>query len=161
MTGEQAETGAHGRFGYVSAYDPERHMARIRFADKDNLVSDWLPVAIPNTKKNKDEFPLDVDEHVFCMFLGNGLETGIVLSSIFDNKNKPLVKDQDIRVTTFEDETQFSYDRKKHFWKIHFMDGTEITYDCVKHLLSYDVVGDIHIKAKGRIVMEAARIDLN
>ena len=126
MTGEQAETGAHGRFGYVSAYDPERHMARIRFADKDNLVSDWLPVAIPNTKKNKDEFPLDVDEHVFCMFLGNGLETGIVLCSIYDDKNRPLMKDQDIRVTTFDDGTEISYDRKKHLLKIDVKGNVEI-----------------------------------
>ena len=28
-----------GRFGYVSDYDPKRHMARIEFPDKEDLVS--------------------------------------------------------------------------------------------------------------------------
>lgn len=134
MAGNSEETGAHGRFGYVSAYDPERHMAQVHFPDKDNLVSAWIPVGIPNSLKNKDEFHLDVGEHVFCLMLGNGLELGIVLCSVYDDKNKPVVKDQNIRVTTFSDGTRMQYDRKKHLLKI----------DCV-----------------GNIVINGKRIDLN
>ena len=53
MSGENNEAGALGRFGYVSDYDPKRHMARIEFPDKEDLVSAWLPVAVSNTKKIK------------------------------------------------------------------------------------------------------------
>lgn len=126
MTGEQTETGVHARFGYVYKFDPETHRARIQFPDKDGLISAWIPVAVPNTKKNKDEFPLDKDEHVFCLFMGNGLEQGIVLCSIWDDKNRPPVKDKDIRVTTFEDGTVISYDRKKHLLKIDVKGNVEI-----------------------------------
>ena len=59
MSSTNTENGAIARFGYVSAYDAQRHMARIQFPDKENLVSSWLPVVIPNSKKNHDELHLD------------------------------------------------------------------------------------------------------
>lgn len=136
------EASVHGRFGYVSAYDPARHMARIQFPDKDNLVSAWIPVAIPNSLKNRDEVHLDVGEHVFCCMLGNGLESGVVLCSVYDDKNKPPVHEQDIRVVTFGDDTRILYDR-------------------AKHLLKIDCVGDIEIHANNHIKLTAGRIDLN
>ena len=142
MPVEQTEPGAIGRFGYVSAYDPARHMARVRFPDKGNVVSGWLPVIVPNTKKNKDEYHLDVDEHVYCVMMGNGLEAGAVLGSIYDDANKPPVGDQDIRVTTFEDGTRISYDRKNK-------------------LLTVNAVGDIRVIAGGNIDVDGAMIYLN
>jgi phage baseplate assembly protein V len=106
-----SEQPSAGRFGYVSAYDPARNMARVRFPDKDNLVSAWLPVSAQNSKKNKAERHLDIDEHVYCDMLGNGLEAGVVLCAVFDDKNKPPLGNQDIQRTTFEDGTVVQYDR--------------------------------------------------
>ena len=142
MADNYDEACAHGRFGYVSAYDPERHMAQIHFPDKDNLVSAWIPVAIPNSQKNRDEFHLDVGEHVYCNMMGNGLEAGVVLCAVYDDKNKPPEGNQDIRKTTFDD-------------------GTEILYDRKNHKLEIFCVGDIEIIAKGNIKIMGARIDLN
>ena len=142
MSDNNEETGAHGRFGYVSAYDPKRHMARIQFPDKGDLVSAWIPVAIPNSQKNRDEFHLDVGEHVYCNMMGNGLEAGVVLCAVYDDKNKPPEGNQDIRKTTFDD-------------------GTEILYDRKNHKLEIFCVGDIEIIAKGNIKIMGARIDLN
>ena len=150
MTNNDEEAGAHGRFGYVSDYDPVRHMARIKFPDKGDLVSAWLPVAVPNSHKNKDEVHLDIGEHVYCNMMGNGLESGVVLCSIYDDKNKPHLGDKDTRKVTFDD-------------------GTEILYDRESHLLKIESVGDIEIHAKGHINIfadgnmkhQAERIDLN
>ena len=142
MSNEQNEPGAVALFGYVSVYDPAKHRARVRFPDKGDVVSGWLPVVVPNTKKNKDEYPLDVDEHVFCVLMGNGLEMGAVLGSIYDDANRPPVGDQDIRVTTFEDGTRISYDRKKN-------------------LLTVNAVGDIRIQAGGSIDVDGGMIYLN
>ena len=142
MESNNEEAGAHGRFGYVSAYDPARHMARIKFPDKGDLVSAWLPVAVPNSLKNHDELHLDVGEHVYCSMMGNGLESGVVLCATYDDKNKPPVAEQDKRAVTFED-------------------GTKITYDRAEHLLKVECVGDIEIHAKGKIKLTATRIDLN
>ena len=136
MADRNSEAGSLGRFGYVSAYDPARHMARIQFPDKGNLVSDWLPVAVRNSGKNKDECHLDVGEHVYCSMMGNGLESGVVLCSIFDDTNKPPAGNQDIRKTTFGD-------------------GTEIIYDRNSKKLTINCSGDIEIKASGEIKINA------
>ena len=112
MPAEQNEPCAVARFGYISAYDPARHMARVRFPDKGDMVSGWLPVTVPNTKRNKDERPLDVDEHVFCVMMGNGLEAGAILGAVYDDTNKPPIGDQDVRATTYADGTRIKVDRK-------------------------------------------------
>ena len=142
MANENNESGSLGRFGYVSAYDSRRHMARIQFPDKGNLVSAWLPVAVTNSKKNKDECHLDIGEHVFCSMMGNGLEAGIVLCSLYDDTNKPPLGDADVRKVTFDDGTEVSYDRK----------NSKMNINCK---------GDIEIHADGNIKITAARIDLN
>ena len=150
MSNENTEAGAHGRFGYVSAYDPKRHMARVEFPDKDDLVSDWLPVAVPNSKKNNDEYHLDIGEHVYCNMMGNGLESGVVLCAVYDDTNKPPGGDADIRKTTFEDGTEISYDRKSKLLKIECVGDIEI-----------HAKGHINIIADGNMKHQAARIDLN
>ena len=158
MSNESTESGAHGRFGYVSAYDPQKHMARIQFPDKENLVSEWLPVAVPNSKKNHDECHLDIGEHVYCNMMGNGLESGVVLCAIYDDKNKPLAGDGDIRKTTFEDGTEILYDRKNKLLEIKCEGDVKIQ---AKGNITFKADGNITITADGNISEQAARIDLN
>jgi phage baseplate assembly protein V len=114
------------RAGRVSAYYPETHTARVVFGDKDDMVTYTLPVIVPNTLKNKDEAHLDVGEHVVCLFLGNGLETGFILGSIYDQKNRPPLGDQDVRRTEFEDGTTMFVDRKNHVVEIKDSYGSYI-----------------------------------
>ena len=128
-------------FGYVTEYDPQRHMAKVFFPDK-NIISSWLPVIIPNAIKNHDELHVDENEHVACLMLGNGLETGFIIGAIYDDTNKPPVGNNDIRVLKFEDDTIIQYDRRNH-----------------KMLI--DVQGEIEISATGNIRVNGARIDLN
>lgn len=136
------ESASTARFGYVSAYDPARHMAKIRFPDKDDLISDWLPVAVRNSLKNHDEHHFDIDEHVFCVMQGNGIESGCVLCAIYDDTNQTRVSDKDKRAVTFED-------------------GTSIIYDRNNKKLLINCVGDIEIHADGNMKLTAERIDLN
>lgn len=150
MANDNKEAGALGRFGLVSDYDPKRHMARIQFPDKGDLVSAWLPVAIPNSQKNKDECHLDINEHVYCLMMGNGLETGIVLCSIYDDKNQPPTGDADIRKVTFEDGTEIFYDRKNHKLDINCVGEINIHAD-----------KNITVDAGGNMKFTAERIDLN
>ena len=142
MNNKNTENASVARFGYISDYDAETHMARVIFPDKDNLPSAWLPVVIPNSLRNKDEIHLDINEHVFCMMMGNGIEAGVVIGAIYDNKNKPPESDKDTR-------------------KVKFEDGTEILYDRKNHELKINCVGNITIHADGNMKISAARIDLN
>ena len=126
MPTEPTEPCAVARFGYIAVYDPKRHLARVKFPDKGDVVSGWLPVIVPNTKKNKDEYHMDIDEHVFCLMMGNGLEVGVVLGSIYDDTNRPPVGDKDIRVTTFADGTKISVDRKNHLVTIQGVGNIDV-----------------------------------
>ena len=105
------------------------------------MVSAWLPVAVPNSRKNKDEFHLDIGEHVYCNMLGNGLEAGVVLCSIWDDKNQPPVGDQDIRHTTFDDGTTVFQDRKNKVFQIKDSYGSYIRFE----------KGNIYIKSANKV----------
>jgi phage baseplate assembly protein V len=131
------------RDGHVSSYDPATHTAKVVFEDRDNLVSNPFPVLLPNTLKNKDEIHLDPGEHVMCICLGNGLESGVVLGCVYDKKNPPAVGDRDTRVTTYEDGTRVSVDRKNHVVEIKDSFGSYIKF----------AGGNIYIIAAGNIYL--------
>jgi phage baseplate assembly protein gpV len=106
------------RDGHVSSYDAVTHTARVIFDDLDGMVSYPFPVIVPNTLKNKDEIHLDANEHVMCLCMGNGIESGVVLGCVHDKKNPPIVGDPDIRTTRFDDGTTMTVDRKQHIVEI-------------------------------------------
>lgn len=122
------EDGGVLRFGYVSVFDPEKKLARVRFPDKDNLVSGWLQLLVWNTLRNKDEINLDPDEHVACLMAGNGIERGVVLGSVWDDKNRPPVGDQDIRITTYKDGAAVMVDRERHIIEVKDHYGSYIRF---------------------------------
>lgn len=127
--------------GYVEDYNADNHMAKV-FIPEKNFTTGFLPVIVPNSKLNKDELHLDPQEHVACLMLGSGLETGFILGSFFDEDNLPPVANQNIRSVTFDD-------------------GTLIQYDRENHKLEINCVGDIDITASKNIRLQAQRIDLN
>lgn len=137
-----SENACELRTGYVSDYDAKRHMARVIFPDKGNLVSGWLPVTVRNSLKNHDEHHLDINEHVAVLMNGNGHEEGLVISALYDDKNPPPFKDRDTR-------------------RIEFEDGSYITYDRKNKVLRIECVNEVIINAKNHITLNAERIDLN
>lgn len=143
-----------GRFGYISDYDPARHFARVEFPDL-GITSGWLPIGVPNSYSNHDELHMDIGEHVYCLLHDN---TGIILCAVYDGKNKPPKGDKDTRITTYQDGTTISYDRKSHIL------GIDIQGDlCVKATGKIDIsaVSDITAASLSHITEVAPRIDLN
>ena len=137
-----SEQASISRFGYVSDYDPARHMARIQFPDKDNLISGWLPVSVRNSLRNHDEHHLDIGEHVFCVMQGNGLESGCVVCAVYDDTNKSQVGDKDKRA-------------------INFSDGSSIIYDRANNELNINSVKNINITAGQDITITAKKCNIN
>ena len=152
-----------GRFGYISAYDPEKHYARVEFPDL-GIVSGWLPVAVRNSKDNHDENHLDIGEHVYCLLHDN---TGIILCSVYDNSNTPPVASTDTRAITFKDGTAITYDRENHVTDITDCNGNNIHMD--KDGITITSCGYIHVTASGNyensagshMGFTAGTIDLN
>ena len=152
-----------GRFGYVSDYDPAKHFARVDFPDL-GIVSGWLPVLVPNSHDNHDEFHMDIGEHVYCLLHDN---TGIVLGAVYDGKNKPPVADFNIRAITFKDGTTITYDRQNHLTDIRdcngnsiHMDDKGITITSCKNI-SIKASSNYESSAGGHMGFTASKIDLN
>lgn len=139
------------RYGYVSDFDPDRMMARVRFPDLGDLISGWLPVGVMNSLNNHDEFALDIDEHVFCIMMGSGVEEGIILAAIYDDKNKPSNKNREQRYTKFQDGTEIFYDRKENKLLAKNQAGSFIRMQD----------GEIEIHGENHVSITAPRIDLN
>lgn len=96
------------RIGTVSSIHPDRHKVRVKFADKDGLVSNELPVLIRGSLKNKMQYLPDVGELVLCAFLPNGEEEGFVLGAFYSEADLPLSADKE------------EYVLKHPRWRLHF-----------------------------------------
>ena len=124
------------RAGVVSEVEPDKCAARVTFEDRDGLVSAVLPVLQTSCLSNKFYSLPDVGDSVLCLMLPNDTEGngGFILGSFYTDKNPPPAQARDIST-------------------INFGDGTTVTYDRAKHLLSINCVGNISINGE--------RIDLN
>ena len=140
--GATQDVSASIRACFVSSTNPEKATVKVKIPDLDNLISHDLQVVFQKTLKDKEYWLPDVDEEVLCLFLGNGLECGFVLGSLYNAEDKPPVVSQDKRHITFEDGTALEYDRKEH-------------------KLKADVKGEVELTATGRVKVMGSRIDLN
>ncbi len=106
------------RVGEVTATNPSAHKVSVTFDDDDGQTSGELPVLVPNTLENHDHAMPDVGEDVLCIFLPTGTEEGFVLGSFYAGNVQNPESSQNVRATTFKDETRIAYDRSSHEYTI-------------------------------------------
>ena len=123
------------KVGVVESFNQENATARVIFEDI-NIKSYDLPIIVKQSQNNKDYWMPDIGESVLCLFLPTGIESGFILGSYYNKKDRPPVTDQNKRTVKFKDGTVLEYDRKTH-------------------KLTADVKGDIDIKATGNINVNA------
>lgn len=128
------------RVGFVTARQPERHRVRVEFRDTVTapLVSGWLPVLAPRASADMAFDLPDVGDQVLCLFLGNGLEDGFVLGSMYGAQKPPVSSGDKFHRT--------------------FSDGTVIEYDRKAHKLTASVVGEVIVQAARAISLHAGEI---
>lgn len=119
------------RVGIVSSTNPEKNTVRVTFEDKDNLVSGELRILHRGSSAVKDYWMPAVNDEVVCIFPTNDENycDGYVVGSLFNEKDKPNAKKQEITRTDFSD-------------------GTFIEYDLKSHTLKIECAGNIYIKGK-------------
>ncbi len=93
--GATQDVSAAVRVCIVESTNPEKVTVRVRIPDLDNLISYDLQVLQRKTRKDKDYWIPDLQEEVFCLFLGNGLECGFVLGALYNTEDKPPANSQD------------------------------------------------------------------
>ena len=115
------------RVGKVVATYPERHTVTVKFEDRgDGLTTKELPVGTSLTLKNHSYALPDIGEHVVCLFYGNGLSEGVVISAVYDNKNLPPCGNQDRYYFEVEGGAHLLVDRKEKFIRIRDFEGSFI-----------------------------------
>jgi phage baseplate assembly protein gpV len=72
------------RVGTVSSINYKAGMVSVVFEDKDDMVTDDLPML-----SYEYEMP-EVGDKVICLFFGNSISTGICLGRYFFDGNKPV-----------------------------------------------------------------------
>jgi phage baseplate assembly protein V len=113
------------KYGIVSDVKPG--YAKVYFQE-DDLVTDWWPVLVRTSLKDKESWPLNADEHVICL-CDERLEEGVVLGAIHNEVDTP---DPGAAPGKF---------RKL------FDDGTLLEYDKTTHALKATVIGKATITA--------------
>lgn len=131
------------RFGIISEIDASKGLARVSF-EEDDFVSDWLPVSVPNSLKNKDEVWFDVNEPVWCI-MDENLENGIIGGAYYHAGNLPAAGDENIRSVTFEDGTSVQYDRSSHTLTIQSEGNITIEAPEVSFSGNLSIDGDLSV----------------
>lgn len=112
--------------GIVTKLDPDKSKARVEFKELDEIVSNWLSVLVKKSLNDKDYWMPDINEHVVCLLDEYG-EEGVILGSVYSDKDTPPISSKDK-------------------WHKTFKDGTVIEYDREENKLLIDVKGTIEIK---------------
>lgn len=116
------------KLGEVVEVLPDQCKARVVFDEDDSVVSDPLPIVIPNSIENRDFHLPDVGEDVLCLFGSAGLEDGYILGSIYAGDVVPPSSSADVRMVEFADGSKFSFDRSASTFEIE-IGSTRIKLD--------------------------------
>lgn len=131
--------GVSFKTGLVSASKPG--FAQVEFPDLDGLVSDWLPVVMRKTLKDKECFTLDKGEQVACI-LDEYFENGVVLGSVYSDVDIPPTESPDKMC-------------------VQFFDGGSFEYDRSTGVLTIVTTGPVTLRAGGAVTLNAPSVTLN
>lgn len=120
------------RFGKITDVDHTKGLVKVTF-DEDNIVSDWIPAVLPNTKDTKFSFPLSIDERVSCL-MDEHADRGVVLGAIYSKKTSPAIVDGK--------------------YGVEFPDGTKVEFDPESGDLMVDAQGTVTVKAAPKVVID-------
>ena len=125
------------RVGKVSSVNAANCTARVTFPDKDNLVSQELPIIVIGSHGTKGYWVPEEGTQVLCCFLpnasGRGMNAGFVLGAFYSAADPPEENNKKVRC-------------------LKVPDGSYI---------KFDGNGNVEIHATGNLKLTGARIDLN
>lgn len=93
------------RVGTVSSVNYAAGTVRVLMEDKDNIVTDELPML-----SFEYEMPA-IGEKVLCLFLGNGINKGLCLGRYWYQKDRPPEYGKDVYHKRFMRDADLKYDR--------------------------------------------------
>lgn len=76
------------KYGIVTEVDATKGLARVRFDDDEDMVSDWLPMMQAKTLVDKFMIFYDINEHVVCL-MDENCEEGVIIGAIYSQNELP------------------------------------------------------------------------
>lgn len=125
------------KFGKISDIDTANGLARVNF-EEDGIVSDWLHVSVKKSLKNKESFPYDINEPVWCI-LDEDWENGIIGGAIYNEETLPQTNGADLYVFEIEGGGIIKLDRSAKKLSITF-DNIEFNGGSLKGLVKLDSI---------------------
>lgn len=107
------------KIGQVNSVNPSQGTVQVLFPDKDDLVSNDLPML------NHEYNMPNVGDQVLCLFLGNGLETGVCLGSFYSEVSPPPANKKEIYKKQLDKDTYLEYNKNTKLLKMN-VDSVEI-----------------------------------
>jgi len=136
-------------FGIISETDPENGKARVQFPDADGIVSNWLPISVPKTLKDKFSIPFDVNEHVWCL-MDDNLEYGVIGGAIYSKNELPGdLGDADIIGINFEQGLHIEYKR-----------STRILSITGGNQFKVNITGDVTVQSATKVKVIAPLVEI-
>ena len=125
------------RVGKVSSVNASNCTARVTFPDKDDLVSQELPIIVIGSHGTKGYWAPEEGTQVLCCFLpnasGRGMNTGFILGAFYSAADPPEENNKKVRC-------------------LKVPDGSYI---------KFEGNGNVEIHATGNLKLTGVRIDLN
>lgn len=128
------------KFGIVS--DTRPGYAKVYF-EEDDIVTDWWPVILATTLKDKVSYPLNVNEHVACVSDFH-LEEGVILGAIHNDQDTPDAGAGPGKFRkVFEDGTTLEYDKAAHKFTGTIVGTAQITATEITVIGNLTVAGNL------------------
>jgi phage baseplate assembly protein V len=136
----------HLPFKYGIVSDSKPGYAKV-FFQEDDLVTDWWPVLVRTSLKDKESWPLNAQEHVVCL-CDHRLEEGVVLGAIHNDEDTPDPGAAPGKFRqVFEDGTTLEYDKGSHELKAMVVGKATVTATIKASITApeIDVIGNLSI----------------
>lgn len=144
------------KYGVVSEIKAEKAQVKVIFQESNNIVSYYMPVLQMFTGTNKSYFMPNINDVVICLLSPRG-DSGVVLGSIYNDKNTPPVDDENKYNITFDDGTTIEYDKKENILKADIKGTAEITID---KSISINITEDKKINAKNIKIIADSEVNI-
>jgi phage baseplate assembly protein V len=147
------------RVGLVVAVTSSDATVRVKFPERDGVVSYWLPVIVPKTQDDKFYWLPDVGEQVVVLMDEND-EGGAVIGAIYSAADvTPSGMTPDKIHVLFKDGTSVEYDRSVHRLAVSLCaGGSSVVTTQAGSEIELDATGNVSIMAanNGKVMFSQA-----
>lgn len=139
------------RIGYVSSQNTDDTQAacRVVYPDRENLVSEPLPILQKSTRGDQDYWSPEVGQQVLTLHLPNGIQKGFILGGFQSTADPPPVTDTNKRHTTFRDGTVVEFDK-----------ASSVFFADTKGPITIITAGPVYVESAGEITVKAPTVTM-